>query len=262
VAGVAGLDPSFSDEQHEQHEQHEQQQQQQQQQTAVRAKPGRPRIHPTISPQNRTRLRIQRYRDRQHLASVQHIHPVAIETEELSPALEFSALSLCDNAINPYLTADHNNNKNNDNYISDNPNVDNNDNTGDGYNSRGGYNVGGGYDVGDSYESGDGYNSGDNHDVVDGHDATNSNSDEGFTHYAGFALRSIILEPSPIRDQQVQLSSEPRRNRSSISSSPHRVVPSLSYTNRLKLDTEYNVKLISIKRKYTLRPSDSPYLCF
>lgn len=60
------------------------------------ARPGRPRVDPTISPRARTRLRVQRHRDQQHLERVQQLVQEVAVTQELPPIVEFSALTLHD----------------------------------------------------------------------------------------------------------------------------------------------------------------------
>lgn len=64
-------------------------------------RPGRPRLDPDISPRGRTRLRVQRHRDQQHLARVQQIVHQAAVTQELPPTVEFSALTLRDDDSTP-----------------------------------------------------------------------------------------------------------------------------------------------------------------
>ncbi|KAG7433668.1 hypothetical protein Forpi1262_v005517 [Fusarium oxysporum f. sp. raphani] len=60
------------------------------------SKPGRPQINPAASPRERTRLRVQRYRDQQHLTRAQQIVHWFADSEELPPTLELSALTLRD----------------------------------------------------------------------------------------------------------------------------------------------------------------------
>ncbi|KAJ3455205.1 hypothetical protein MRS44_013805 [Fusarium solani] len=59
-------------------------------------RPGHPRLDLAISPRARTRLRVQRYRDQQHLERVQQLIQEAAVTQELPPTVEFSALALRD----------------------------------------------------------------------------------------------------------------------------------------------------------------------
>ncbi|KAH6973299.1 hypothetical protein EDB80DRAFT_880107 [Ilyonectria destructans] len=79
VVEIPDSDPSSSDEQ-----------------PSVR--PGRPRIDPAISPRKRTRLRVQRHRDQQHLVRAQQIVQNVAVTQELPPTVEFSALTLRDDS--------------------------------------------------------------------------------------------------------------------------------------------------------------------
>ncbi|KAJ3454045.1 hypothetical protein MRS44_018677 [Fusarium solani] len=61
-----------------------------------RSLPGRPRLDLAISPRARTRLRVQRYRDQQHLGRVQQLIQEVADTQELPPTVEFSDLALRD----------------------------------------------------------------------------------------------------------------------------------------------------------------------
>ncbi|EEU34826.1 uncharacterized protein NECHADRAFT_88406 [Fusarium vanettenii 77-13-4] len=58
------------------------------------ARAGRPRIDPAVSPHERTRLRVQRHRDRQHLTRAQQLVQWSTDSHGLPPTLEFSALTL------------------------------------------------------------------------------------------------------------------------------------------------------------------------
>ncbi|RTE67963.1 hypothetical protein BHE90_017660, partial [Fusarium euwallaceae] len=60
------------------------------------ARPGRPKIDPAVSPHERTRLRVQRHRDRRHLTRAQQLVQWFTDSHDLPPALEFSALTLRD----------------------------------------------------------------------------------------------------------------------------------------------------------------------
>ncbi|RSL77584.1 hypothetical protein CEP52_017704, partial [Fusarium oligoseptatum] len=62
------------------------------------ARPGRPRVDPAISPRARTRLRVQRHRDQQHLERVQRLVQEVAVIQELPPIVEFSALTLHDDS--------------------------------------------------------------------------------------------------------------------------------------------------------------------
>ncbi|KAM5526480.1 hypothetical protein FOXYSP1_21139, partial [Fusarium oxysporum f. sp. phaseoli] len=59
-------------------------------------RPGRPQKDPALSPRERTRLRVQRHRDQQHLTKAQQIVEQFDITQELPPTVEFSGLTLHD----------------------------------------------------------------------------------------------------------------------------------------------------------------------
>ncbi|KAJ4127362.1 hypothetical protein NW765_017314 [Fusarium oxysporum] len=64
-------------------------------------RPGRPQKDPALSPRARTRLRVQRHRDQQHLTKAQQIVEQFDITQELPPTAEFSSLSLHDDPDSP-----------------------------------------------------------------------------------------------------------------------------------------------------------------
>ncbi|KAI8404650.1 hypothetical protein FOFC_16145, partial [Fusarium oxysporum] len=59
-------------------------------------RPGRPQIDPAVSPRERTRVRVQRHRDQQHLTRAQQIVQWFADSQDPPPTLEFSALTLHD----------------------------------------------------------------------------------------------------------------------------------------------------------------------
>ncbi|KAI8394928.1 hypothetical protein FOFC_05560 [Fusarium oxysporum] len=59
-------------------------------------RPGRPQIDPAVSPRERTRVRVQRHRDQQHLTRAQQIVQWFADSQDPPPTLEFSALTLRD----------------------------------------------------------------------------------------------------------------------------------------------------------------------
>ncbi|KAG8664668.1 uncharacterized protein FPOAC1_013448 [Fusarium poae] len=59
-------------------------------------RPGRPQIDPAVSPRERTRARVQRRRDQQHLTRAQQIVQWFADSQDPPPTLEFSALTLRD----------------------------------------------------------------------------------------------------------------------------------------------------------------------
>ncbi|EXL39142.1 hypothetical protein FOCG_18236 [Fusarium oxysporum f. sp. radicis-lycopersici 26381] len=63
----------------------------------VISRPGRPQKDPALSPRERTRLRVQRHRDQQHLTKAQQIVKQFNITQELPPTVEFSGLTLHNN---------------------------------------------------------------------------------------------------------------------------------------------------------------------
>ncbi|KAH6869143.1 hypothetical protein B0T10DRAFT_594976 [Thelonectria olida] len=58
------------------------------------SRPGYPQKDPALSPPSLTRLRVQRYRDQQHLTRAQPIVQQFEDTQELPPTVEFSTLTL------------------------------------------------------------------------------------------------------------------------------------------------------------------------
>ncbi|KAH7490375.1 hypothetical protein FOMA001_g3987 [Fusarium oxysporum f. sp. matthiolae] len=64
-------------------------------------RPGRPQKDPALSPRARTRLRVQRHRDQQHLTKAQQIVEQFDITQELPPTAEFSSLALHDDPDSP-----------------------------------------------------------------------------------------------------------------------------------------------------------------
>ncbi|KAF6512975.1 hypothetical protein HZS61_007233 [Fusarium oxysporum f. sp. conglutinans] len=56
----------------------------------------RPQIDPAVSPRERTRVRVQRHRDQQHLTRAQQIVQWFADSQDPPPTLEFSALTLRD----------------------------------------------------------------------------------------------------------------------------------------------------------------------
>jgi hypothetical protein len=60
------------------------------------SRPGRPQKDPPLSPRERTRLRVQRHRDQQHLTRAQQIIQQFDITQESPPTVELSALTLRD----------------------------------------------------------------------------------------------------------------------------------------------------------------------
>ncbi|WKT53615.1 hypothetical protein QSH57_004199 [Fusarium oxysporum f. sp. vasinfectum] len=59
-------------------------------------RPDHPQKDPALSPRERTRLRVQRHRDQQHLTKAQQIVEQFDVTQELPPTVEFSGLTLHD----------------------------------------------------------------------------------------------------------------------------------------------------------------------
>ncbi|KAH7459298.1 hypothetical protein FOMA001_g20079 [Fusarium oxysporum f. sp. matthiolae] len=64
-------------------------------------RPGRPQKDPALSPRARTRLRVQRHRDQQHLTKAQQIVEQFDITQELPPTARFSSLALHDDPDSP-----------------------------------------------------------------------------------------------------------------------------------------------------------------